>query len=324
MPRHLTLVALALVVFACANQAEKPVESGENSSSSGNSYTPSTTELEVDAAVDEVEEVSEELIPKVSEEDRKRRAALDRLMLRLQRVAYPMKSIPNRSGIGSNGDPITWVRDNIHIVPRENDSLILATFERETGGDAHSVAGLMDLIAATMKDGKIRVIARKNGIPTGEWGHMCPMLDYRVHPAMQPFHYDDVGGSGFRRFGRDVWGWVINSTGGGQGINVHNVSMYALIDTKIVNLGSFQAGDDNSGHYIRRHHTYNSCVYVIDDMHPTVSDLAITWFHTYSGVDSNRRMSVHRYRPGRGYDFSNLPFRRCTHDTNYFAADSAL
>ena len=317
MPRHLTLIALALVVFACAKEAEKPVESGDNSSSSNSRYSPSTTELEVDSTVDEVEEVSEELIPKVSKEDRRRRAALDRLMLRLQRVAYPMNSIPNRSGIGSTDGPITWVRDNVHIVPRENDSLILATFERETGGDAHWDTGLMDLIAATMKDGKIRVIARKNGIPTGEWGYMCPMLDYRVHPAVETF-FGIEGGSGFRRFGRDVWGWVINGYGGGQGFFTQSVSMYALVDTKIVHLGSFQSGDDNSGHSEQKYHAYNSCIYVIDELHPAISDLAITWFHTYSGIDSNRRVSIHRYRPGKGYDFSKLPFRRCTHDTNYF------
>jgi hypothetical protein len=93
------------------------------------------------------------------------------------------------------------------------------------------------------------------------------------------------------------------------------------VNNKIQDLGGFLGGDDNSGAYDGVYHSYVSVIYPLDDQHPTISDLAIVWYHNFSGRDSNQRMTIHRYRPGKGYDFSNLPYERCTHDTNYRMLD---
>ena len=304
MPRQIVVFALAVILVACAKEAEKPVDTVD-----------STT---VSAPSSGIEFPEEELSPEDSLA-RRMSGIKDSIQRELMAVVYPNPKVPDYTGIGVEGDSITWSPDNIHFVKRASDTLVLATFERHHGDSfgAHAQPGYMDLVAASLKNGKFSIIDTCNDIALGSWGVMPPMLDYTVAPSIQPFDCEVIAGSGFVRLGRDAWGWITNSTWSGQGHYEHFVSVYGLINRKIRNLGSFQAAQDNMGAYDSVYHTYNSSVYVADELHPTVSDIAIVWYHTFSGIDSTRQMTLHRYRPGKGYDFAALPFKKCRHSTKY-------
>jgi hypothetical protein len=308
MPRHLTLIALALVVFACANEAEKPVETPD---------TPATaTAVDSTSSDTDAGSLSHDNSLRIRE-----REILDSIHMELYNVVYPVDTIPDYTGIGGEGSIITWWPDNIHLIPRKDDTLVLATFERDYNSDSHADPAYMDLVAASLRNGKLRIIDRRNNIPLGEWGNLPSVGDFRINPAITTI---DAGASvetGFRRFGRNTWGWVLSSPWSGQGFSTDHTSIYALMNNKIQDLGGFLGGDDNSGAYDGVYHSYVSVIYPLDDQHPTISDLAIVWYHNFSGRDSNQRMTIHRYRPGKGYDFSNLPYERCTHDTNYRMLD---
>lgn len=314
MPRQIVVFALAVILVACAKEAEKPVDNADSAVTPAAGYSSSPQSASG----------SETATETLSQEDSLRlrnREILDSIHGELYNFVYPVDTIPDKTGIGGKGTIITWWPDNIHLVKRKNDTLVLATFERDYEMDVHASPAYMDLVAASLKNGKFRIIDRKNNISLGEWGKLPAVGDFRINQSAEAPMYGEPVGTGFRRFGRNTWGWILSSPWSGQGFSLNSNTIYALIGSKIQHLGVYQAADDNSGAYDGGSgsvfHSYYSTAYPLDDQHPSVSDLAIIWYHNFSRLDSNQRITIHRYRPGKGYDFSSLPYSRCTHDTNY-------
>ena len=309
MPRQIVVFALAVILVACAKEAEKPVESPATQQTAQTAVADTSGASETEVAY---EEEGEEF----DTTGRAERGALDRIHRRLLDIVYPMGGMADKTGVTGE---FTWVPDNIHVVARENDSLVLASFIRESNGGAHYEPGYLDLVAAQLKNGRFKVLATQKGIASGEFGNANGIASYSLVPSFELFLSEDIGGAGFCRLGENVWAWLVGSRGGAQEFHTNTITVYALIDNRIRNLGSYEAGQRNGGKYMWKYHMFNSWVTAVDELHPTVSDLAITWYHSYCEIDSNRRMTVHRYRSGKGYDFSNAPYRRCSHDTDYYS-----
>ena len=302
MPRHLTLIALALVVFACAKEAEKPVEVADSSNAatqatSTTAYTESEETEEVDTA------------------DRARRGLWQELGWAVIDAAYPSRSMEKtrkeQDTFEIRAEKIELEPRNVHVVERKNDTLVMVLVQRNDGREANASALRIDLVAASRRNGKTTIIDHVKKIAVGQGGSMPDFPDYAMGSEHVPWSEWNLAGTGFTRLGRDIWAWMINDVSGSQGDNEAHVSIFALIHRRITYLGSYLGGDNSSGSGSDDWHIFTSQVIPVNDRSTTPSDLAIVWMHNDNDTDSTRVVTTHRYVPGKGYDFSNHPFPKC-------------
>jgi hypothetical protein len=296
MLRHFVLIALTVIALACAKEAEQPITDKDDIP-----YRRVFEDIPIDSA------------------ELRNREIKDSILALLLMVATRDESKSAGVNADNTQDRLYPKPGNIHLVAREYDTLVLATFDlrTDTSSDSYGETGAIDLIAATIKNGNIAVVDRKQEIAHNTKAFTQPMNDYRVLRTGQCSAASIEGESGFIRLGRDVWGWAVSCPSSGQGFYENYVTIYALMGGSIQELGSYLAASGNEGAFSVVYHTYASTLLVVDDHHPRVSDLAILWYHDYSDKDSSQCVTTHRYRPGKGYDFSSLPYERCTHDTMY-------
>jgi hypothetical protein len=300
MLRHFALIALALIAFSCAKEADKPITDNDDIP-----YRRVFEDISIDSA------------------ELRNREIKDSILALLLMVATRDESKSAGVNADNTQDRLYPKPGNIHLVAREYDTLVLATFDlrTDTSSDSYGETGAIDLIAATIKNGKIAVVDRKHDIANNARAFARPMNDYNVIRIGQGSALSIGGESSFIRLGKDVWGWVVDCPSIGHGFYDNYVTIYALMGDSIKELGSYLAASGNEGAFDDVYHSYASTVLVVDDHHPRVSDLAILWYHNFSDKDSSQRVTTHRYRPGKGYDFSSLPYERCTHDTIYRMLD---
>ena len=290
MPRQIVVFALAVILVACAKEAEKPVEipATQQTVQTAVASAPDTTEAEA-----EEEEVDSAML---------RRGQWQEIHFALLEHAYPKAYAADEIGPG-----------NIHIVPRGRDTLILATmnWNNDVQERAHSDHGYVDLVAASLRKGKFRVLDKVKRIPNGEFGEPRSFDDYMQASTINMYDAQMLPGSGFTRLGKDVWAWMLNDTRGAHGYDASYITVYAFLDGRIQKLGEYLAADQSNGASAKDWHYLSSCVVPMDDRSATVSDLAIIWVHNDNDRDSTRVVTVHPYIPGKGYDFSNHPFANC-------------
>ena len=288
MPRQIVVFALAVILVACAKEAEKPVESPatQQTVQTAAPSPPDTSEVEE-------EEVDSAML---------RRGQWQEIHFALLEHAYPKAYADDEIGPG-----------NIHIVPRGRDTLILATmnWNNDVHERAHSDNGYVDLVAASLRKGKFRILDKVKKIPNGEFGEPRGFSDYMHYATVDVDDAYTLPGSGFTRLGKDVWAWMLNDTRGAHGFDASYITVYAFLDGKIQKLGQYLASDQSDGSGAAQWHSFSSYVVPMNDRSPTVSDLAIIWVHNDNDQDSTRVVTVHPYIPGKGYDFSNQPFANC-------------
>jgi hypothetical protein len=310
MIRHLTLIALALVVFACAKEAEKPIEFADSSNAATQAASTTT--------YTEPEETEE-----VDTADRARRALWQELGWAVIDAAYPSRSMEKtakeRDATGTLSDKINLEPKHVHVVPRSRDTLIMVMVQRHDGRDAHSDPAMIDLIAASWRNGKARVIDHVKKLAIGQFAATPDFFDYALSSTHDAWNEWQLPGTGINRLGRDIWAWVINDVRGAQGFNVATVRIYSLLNQRITYMGSYTGADNTNivgderamGDFAADWHVFTSHVIPMNDRSASPSDLAIVWTHNDNGTDSSRVVTIHSYTPGKGYDFSNHPFPKC-------------
>jgi hypothetical protein len=289
----LAIIVLTCCIAACNNQQQQVSTSTAESTASDSSSSNS-----IDNSSDDTIAIDAQLPP---------RSTWPSILGRLDKLLHPeaeaVETVPIE---GYDRGMVSWIDDNIHLVKQGNDTIVLATFGRNYPILPQSQTGYIDLIAAKLVRGKLKIIDTLTHVPSGEHGKYCTVPDYTMHRDIQSFDAKDVGGIGFTRFGATTWGWIISDYKMGDGLEQHHANMFALVDNKIINLGRVKVGESNK--YTRSEdnkpfRAYNANIIVMDDKYPRISDLSIVWFTTNNGTDSSSRVTFHKYREGKGYEF---------------------
>ena len=295
------IAVLVILMAACdANDRNKPVENTTATESQ-----TATSDQDNEAGDDDVTagQPAPQLPPYEEWEG---------ILERLNTMLHPSdEHYENRTG--SDGQTklvsLNWNEDNIHLVKRASDTLILASLGRNYPHQDKSVCGYIDLVAAKYSRGKIVIIDSMTHVESGEFGKYNHVEDYTFFRSIEPLNAYDVGGMGITRFGKNTWGWIVGDYRNNDGHELHTARMYALVGKKIQHLGSVKVGESTA---LKRtgdntsFSAYNSSIVVTNDEHPTISDLSIIWFESPNGRDTHKRVTFHPYVPGKGYDFAGL------------------
>jgi hypothetical protein len=283
-------MAIALFVTACEKQGP------DRQKSSGSEQQ--TTSISNQTTSDYVNRDSLD-----AANQKRRHEQWDSIHQVLWHVVYPASTYLDTTGHISGEQYPYLAPSTIHLVPRETDTLVLATFSRYYGRYPYSQPGYMDLVAATLRNGSFTIIDTVAYVASGQFATPRHVREYAITRNAASFVPSDVSGAGFCRLGKNVWGWIVSDYGEYYGTHYHNASVYALDGKQIVNLGTTKVG---GGHIDTTRATtqyFNSKIVVVDDTHPRISDLAIIWFTNNNGTDSSSRVTFHKYREGKGYEF---------------------
>jgi hypothetical protein len=289
---------LVILVFTCCVTACDYEQQQESSSTTEYTTPDSTLSDSTKISIDDTVAIEAQLPP---------RSTWPSILGRLDQLLHPeaeaVETVPVE---GNDFGIVSWSNGSIHLVKQGADTIILATFGRNYPILPQSQTGYIDLVAAKLVRGKLKIIDTLTHVPSGEHGKYLPVPDYTMHRNIESFDAKDVGGIGFTRFGATTWGWIISDYKMGDGLEQHYANMFALVDNKIINLGRVKVGESNK--YTRSednkpYRAYNANIIVMDDKHPRISDLSIVWFTTNNGTDSSSRVTFHKYREGKGYEF---------------------
>ena len=234
---------------------------------------------------------------------KRRREQWDSIHQVLWHVVYPSSTYLDTTGHIAGEQYPYLAPSTIHLVTRETDTLVLATFSRYYGSYPYSQPGYMDLVAATLRNGSFTIIDTVAYVASGQYANPRHVRGYAITRNAASFVPSDVSGAGFCRLGKNVWGWIVSDYGEYYGTHYHNASVYALDGKQIVNLGTTKVGGGHIDTAKATTQYFNSKIVVVDDTHPRISDLAIIWFTTNNGTDSSSRVTFHKYREGKGYEF---------------------
>ena len=301
--RTIAVMLPAIMIIAC-NKTDTPPTSETSSQSQGSTpnraASTSTYTAGEEPATEEVEDDEAEVLRI------RRKAQWEKIHRALREQVYATATERDTTHGGDDSTYVYWETGSIHLVNRGADTLILATFNRLYGRRPHHIPGYMDLVAATLKNGKFTIIDTVAYVQSGEFGNPRVVNEYALHRDITPLDPHDVGGTGFTRFGKNTWGWIVSDYGAFEGEAYHTVRIYALDATEIRNLGAVKVGERKKGPRRGTFSAYNSSIVVMNDEHPSISDLSIIWFESPNGRDTYKRVTFHPYVPGKGYDFAGL------------------